>query len=560
MHTRLHQKLKHLLSRYGQRTIVLFLLVSILFTHTLGNFALPTKAAFGPWTQTDWSGGSGQTLWSDNTKFDSSSNLDLSASGQASLELNNHFTNAGFESNLSGWITGAQPDSIADLQLWLKADAITGLDDGDQLTTWEDSSSNGYDATQTTADKKPTYKTNIMNEKPVIRGDGINDRLGLPSAVRTILNSKNYTYFVVFDVLTPGTHRGIFGNYHNSDRAVSLRLESISSWEVRDKNTVTGSYGSDPIIVTGGADGITLEAWLNGASQGTAVPANSGILGETSIFDLVDSGGTTTLVGANADIAEIILYDSLLLDTDRSDLEYYLANKWGTAINGGPVTRDTSTVYEGDASAKVVTSGSTHELTQSVSVGDTNSYQLVVHAYTDGGAVTNSDVELYYNGSTVSTTYTSVGSGWYKLSGTVTGADESRDYGVQVKANKTAYVDKMRLIDSLTTSGTLTSSIFDTEQESSWGVLVYNAETPTDTSVTVKVRSSNSATMTGATNFSSCDAIASGVDISSNNCITDTHRYIQYQLTLANTDSITTPIFEDISISFFATSGLTNLY
>jgi len=45
----------------------------------------PVYAATSPWTQTDWSGGSGQTSWpaspaggSDTTKFDSSSTVTTS--------------------------------------------------------------------------------------------------------------------------------------------------------------------------------------------------------------------------------------------------------------------------------------------------------------------------------------------------------------------------------------------------------------------------------------------------------------------------------------------------
>src|SRR3989344_2786378 len=105
-----------------------------------------------------------------------------------------------------------------------------------------------------------------------------------------------------------------------------------------------------------------------------------------------------------------------------------------------------------------------------------------------------------------------------------------------------------------TTPGTLTSSIFDSEFSAgaAWGTLTYNATTPSNTSVSVKARTSNSSSMTGATAFSSCTAITSGADISSNSCVTDSHRYIQYQLSLANTDSVSTPTFQDISIAFSA--------
>lgn len=43
---------------------------------------------------------------------------------------------------------GPQPDDLSNLELWLKADGITGLSDGDQITTnWPDSSGNGRNAT-----------------------------------------------------------------------------------------------------------------------------------------------------------------------------------------------------------------------------------------------------------------------------------------------------------------------------------------------------------------------------------------------------------------------------
>ena len=212
-------------------------------------------------------------------------------------------------------------------------------------------------------------------------------------------------------------------------------------------------------------------------------------------------------------------------------------------------TRDTGTKYAGTASAKLVTGGVDATFLQSVNVGDTSTYTLIGYAYTDGSAVTTADLNLYYNGAVISTSFTDMGGGWYRLTGTLTGANEARDYGVKVKAGKTVYVDNMS-VNRYETSGTLTSSIFDSGQGSNWGTLTYSATTPTNTSVTVKARSSNDSGMGGATAFSSCNAITSGVDISSNNCITDTDRYIQYQLTLATTDTTITPTFSDISTTF----------
>ena len=194
-------------------------------------------------------------------------------------------------------------------------------------------------------------------------------------------------------------------------------------------------------------------------------------------------------------------------------------------------------------------------------MGDTASYHFQAYVYNNtagsvGGAVDENVVTLYYGGNTItSAAYTPVDgeAGWYKLTGTVTGVASAVDTGLLVKTNKTVIVDDLSLYN-YDDSGTLTSSIFDSEFAggAAWGTLTYTATTPGSTTVTVKARTSNSASMTGATDFATCNAITSASDISGNNCVTDSHRYIQYQLTVATTDPLVTPTFQDISIAFAA--------
>lgn len=68
---------------------------------------------------------------------------------------------------------GPQPTDLANLELWLKADAITGLSNGDQITTvWPDSSGNGRDATAVagSSGEKPTWQaTGGPNSKPAVK-------------------------------------------------------------------------------------------------------------------------------------------------------------------------------------------------------------------------------------------------------------------------------------------------------------------------------------------------------------------------------------------------------
>lgn len=108
------------------------------------------------------------------------------------------------------------------------------------------------------------------------------------------------------------------------------------------------------------------------------------------------------------------------------------------------------------------------------------------------------------------------------------------------------------------TTGTLTSQVFDPEYPINFGNLSYS--TSGSGTVEVKVRSSASSDMSGATDFDSCTAIADDADMSDNACVTDGHQYFQYQVVL-NSGSGSTPIFEDISLAFVAqdqTAPVTN--
>lgn len=56
--------------------------------------------------------------------------------------------------------------------LVLDARRLTGLNDGDAVSTWNDVSGNGRDATQSTSGKKPTYNTNSVGGSSSLSFDG----------------------------------------------------------------------------------------------------------------------------------------------------------------------------------------------------------------------------------------------------------------------------------------------------------------------------------------------------------------------------------------------------
>jgi len=83
---------KPTLSKFKPHSLLSVLLI---FSPSLSlfQFFIPASniLAASPWTQTDWSGGDGQTSWSNENKYSSASNVDSSTSGQLSLAANSGY-------------------------------------------------------------------------------------------------------------------------------------------------------------------------------------------------------------------------------------------------------------------------------------------------------------------------------------------------------------------------------------------------------------------------------------------------------------------------------------
>lgn len=68
--------------------------------------------------------------------------------------------------------------------------------------------------------------------------------------------------------------------------------------------------------------------------------------------------------------------------------------------------------------------------------------------------------------------------------------------------------------------------------------------------ITMKVRSSTSSSMSGATDFVTVDDVAKGSDMTASNTVTDTDQYIQYQARLAADDLSSLPELNSISLNY----------
>lgn len=217
---------------------------------------------------------------------------------------------------------------------WWKADAITGLGDGDSVASWTDSSGSGNAMLQAGANK-PVYKVSIVNGLPVVRFASTQD---LYTAGNINLTS-GYTLAMVRRIASVIDYSGLF-------RISANDTDNTSYVEIY------GASGLSRLVVAHNR-ATTLSASLfdGGAAAGWAmqiVSANASAVAtrKNGALDGVDELlGTHALPSAaakawlgrgyfgssgNGDIAEAVLYATALTTADQQQIEAYLTLKYGS--------------------------------------------------------------------------------------------------------------------------------------------------------------------------------------------------------------------------------------
>lgn len=258
------------------------------------------------------------------------------------------------------------PTDISGLKLWLDAsvglfDATSGgsavTTDGSSVARWEDQSGNGVHATQATSANRPVLKTAIKNSKNVLRFDGSNDFLenvstafqGLTDLTMVTVSAPNIninseTFYGIAGIAFTtnarvmmhygGTSVGIAGE-GTDPRYTWLCVFSGSNAEREASafetniNSGTFSLGLGTYTTTG------TELFYNGTSRGLNNAAQTGtfssIIGPTPTnvdFRVGQRFGTSWGSHLNGDVAEVLIYDSVLTTAQRQDVETYLNDKY----------------------------------------------------------------------------------------------------------------------------------------------------------------------------------------------------------------------------------------
>jgi hypothetical protein len=271
------------------------------------------------------------------------------------------------------------------LCLWLKADTGVTANAGAAISTWADQSSNGNNASQGTGSNQPTLVTSdstLPNSRPVVRFNG-SQGLNVNPAVLSGANSAEFFVVTKVTTKTPSMARRLwnFGRstgtiYPNTDGTISS--EETASFDLRN-------LGTPPQDLT------TYHLYNVSSQNGYWANRFNGLLWcETTNNQFVAASAPTLGVGNfnnnpfDGDIAEVIVYNTVLTQAQRSTVSAYLGSKYNLSIAppvAAPVISPVAGTYNNvqsvtitcatnGATIRYTTDGSTpHETTGTVYTG-----------------------------------------------------------------------------------------------------------------------------------------------------------------------------------------------
>ena len=243
------------------------------------------------------------------------------------------------------------------LELQLDARDITGLTDGDSVTTWTDSSAAGNDVTQATASRRPVYKTNIIGSNPVVRFSGANDKSLYASFASSWSGFSGVTVFALVQynerpnvdyqrIIELSTSAG------NGNDAVTLRSEAAdatgrywgrSIYGVWTNNTQmeepTGALVAGVPVLMGftvkyGSNGVKVVGPL-GISPEYTTTQISETPEEVVIANLYTGGAVGTIRGGRVDIGMILLYKEYMSDSNMADVVDWILSEFDLHTQAG---------------------------------------------------------------------------------------------------------------------------------------------------------------------------------------------------------------------------------
>jgi hypothetical protein len=173
----------------------------------------------------------------------------------------------------------------------------------------------------------PAYVLNQQNSLPIVRVTANNTALVLNTTIS--LGVNNWTVLVVTKFPKPAvTVKTLIGGA--TDRQLLIDSDSTLAWTdgttMFDSGVTTNAFSAGYRII--GVSGTGIDATVDGVTRFLVDGLNVSSTWKKSIDPIKYIGNWSTNDQPFGDIAEIIIYNQLLSDEQRKDVEQYLLTKW----------------------------------------------------------------------------------------------------------------------------------------------------------------------------------------------------------------------------------------
>lgn len=498
-------------------------------------------AAGSTWSQSDWSGGSGQSNWSDMTRYATASGV-TAASSSLTLQTNSNWYNTSWKYRQIVTVTNNSGSDLNNYQIPIYLNTAQLISASKMESDCRDIrvvDASGvvlalWTASAPTADTCNQAATKLWVKIP-----------SLPSAGKTL-----YVYYGNHDAASVSDGKAVFPIFADFTTGSSLP----SGWTKTDIGTagtasVSGgvlsmsntngedvwhkTYGATHVYSTSTVtNGFVAEALLN--SQTNSDPwAKTGITVQNTVAPAVGNG------------------QAFVVATPGNGIAFQYQSQTGELCPGG-------VCESGIIAPNYQTNGGSFSFPLFLKLTKDNGNQVSGYYSTDGSNW-NQQGDTVAPWGVSNTQYVTLFITPHYISKTST-ATYSFFYVRSYTASEPAVSSPQNEESPYLVSGNLVSSVYDTGSVNDFGTVSYSYSEATNTSVTLKIRTSNNSDMAGASDFSLCNVISSGADLSANNCAKDRDRYVQYQVVLSSSDGFYTPQFTSFALNYAPTPSHTLNY
>lgn len=268
------------------------------------------------------------------------------------------------------------PKKFSGLVAWYDASRITGLNNNDTVSQWDDLSGNGYHLAQNDNSKKPVYNTNVKNGLSAVYFNGASNTMS--TEFGTTFNQPN-TIIAVFNY-EDAEDRQIYDSNNSSNRNMLMyRTDAVGFF-----SQYLTYFGGMQYVGTGNVSFVISNMVSNETNSSLSInngfpcysPGNPGSYGISGITAGSRYGGTARFWKGY--LCEMIVFNKDLSSFEKYSINNYLTKKWAltnkTFIAKDSMTRADNPISMGNCESNQYWNVGSYDNTELPTVGISSNY------------------------------------------------------------------------------------------------------------------------------------------------------------------------------------------